>query len=472
MRLRTKVALLAVLPLVAALTLIAVVIGIQERDLARREHELIERAYMDARRAELRHYVDLAISTIRPLYDDPQAGPAKRDEALRLLRSLDYGADGYFFVYDLDGTVLMHSRQPELLGRNLWELRDPAGEPTIQRLIGRARAGGGFIAYPWRKPSNGQMAGKLGYVVALERWHWMVGTGLYLDDIQDTLARADEGARRNIGATIAWIAGIALFGIALISAGALTLNISEHRLADAKLRLMARQVVQSQEDERAHLARELHDGTSQTLVSTKLLVESAVEEARAGRSPTAQLHGALAQLNAALGEVRGISHRLRPALLDTLGLPAALRHLAAEVAQASGMAVDAPVQEPAAALPEVVNTVLFRIAQEALTNIVKHARASRVEVALGSGADGAVSLAVTDDGAGFDVAAVQKDPRRGLGLRSMRERLAGIGGTLEIESSPGHGAQLRASVSAAALERLRQLEAALRLAPAGAEAAA
>lgn len=461
MRLRTKVILLAVLPLLAALALIAVVVGVQEADLARREQQLVQRAYMDARRAELRHYVDLALSTVRPLYEDAQAGasrredgsvtPSRRDEALKLLGALDYGPDGYFFVYDLDGTVLMHSRQPELVGRNLWNLRDARGEPTIQQLIAQARAGGGYVAYQWRKPSNGQLAGKLGYVVALERWDWMVGTGLYLDDIDATLRHVDEAARRNIGSTIAWIAGIALLGIALISAGGLTLNVSDQRVADAKLRLMARQVVRSQEDERAHLARELHDGTSQTLVSAKLLIESALEQGRAGATPAAPLESALARLNDALGEVRGISHRLRPALLDTLGLPAALQHLAAEVGQASGMAIDAPVRGTPRPLPDDVVTVLFRIAQEALTNIVKHARAARVELALAFGADGGVSLDVTDDGAGFDVAAVQRDPRRGLGLRSMRERLAAVGGQLEIESSPGHGVQLRALLPARAL---------------------
>jgi two-component system NarL family sensor kinase len=460
MRLRTKVILLAVLPLLASLALIAVVIGVQEADLARRELQLFQRAYMDARRAELRHYVDLGVSIVRPLYDDAAAAPSRRDEALRLLAALDYGPDGYFFVYDLGGTVLMHSRQPELVGRNLWELRDADGEPTIQHLIAQARAGGGYVTYQWRKPSNGQLARKLGYVIALERWNWMVGTGLYLDDIDGTLHRVDEDARRNIGATIAWIAGIAALGILLISAGGLTLNISEHRVADAKLRLMARQVVQTQEDERAHLARELHDGTSQTLVSAKLLIESALAQGQAGRMAAAPLESALSRLNDALGEVRGISHRLRPALLDTLGLPAALQHLAAEVGQASGVAIAAPVHGAPRPLPDVVVTVLFRIAQEALTNIVKHARAARVELALEFAGDGGLSLALTDDGEGFDVLAVQRDPRRGLGLRSMRERLAAVGGRLEIESSPGHGVQLRAALPASALARLQRMGAA------------
>jgi two-component system NarL family sensor kinase len=105
-------------------------------------------------------------------------------------------------------------------------------------------------------------------------------------------------------------------------------------------------------------------------------------------------------------------------------------------------------------LPAVAKTVLFRIAQEALTNIAKHAQAGRVAVLLRFGAEGGVALQVTDDGQGFDSEAVHSHPERGLGLRSMRERLAAIGGQLQVESRPGHGTQIEAEVPAAALAKL------------------
>ncbi|WP_442979433.1 cache domain-containing protein, partial [Salmonella enterica] len=127
-------------------------------------------------------------------------------------------------------------------------------------------AGGGFIDYQWRKPSTKQTAPKLGYVIALPRWNWMLGTGLYLDDVQATMAQLDHQVAANIETTLLWITGIALSGVALITVCGLALNLSEHKEADAKLRQLAQQVVQSQESERAHLSRELHDGTSQTLV--------------------------------------------------------------------------------------------------------------------------------------------------------------------------------------------------------------
>lgn len=457
MKLRTKILLLAIAPLVASLCLIALAVRQQERELLAREHAAVKRAYMEARRDELRHYVDLALSTVRPLYQQAAAqDPATRRQAaaqaLQRLAALDYGTDGYFFVYNLQGTVLMHSRQPELLGRNLWELRDAAGQPTIQQLIAQARAGGGFVEYLWRQPSSARMAPKLGYVVALPEWNWMMGTGLYLDGIQAALDQLDREAQANIARTMWWIAGIALAGVLLISASGLLLNLSEQRVAEHKLRLLAHQVVRSQEAERAHLARELHDGISQSLVATKLLVESGLQQSR-----PELLQQAAERLSANLAEVRRISHRLRPALLDTLGLPAALQHLVGEfgdAADGTGLLARCAIEGTERELPEVAATVLFRVAQEALTNAAKHAGAEQLALTLAFEPEGGVLLRVLDDGRGFDAEAEQAHPQRGIGLRNMRERLASVDGVLEIQSRPGHGTQVEARIPATALAQL------------------
>ncbi len=444
MRLRTKILLLSLLPLLAALGLIAFTVQHQERRLAQREHAMVERAYLDARREELRNYVALAASTIQPLYAKGGSDPADRERALSLLGALDYGRDGYFFVYDLQGRVLMHSRQPELVGQNLWELRDPKGQPTIQRLIAQARAGGGFVDYPWRKPSTGELAPKLGYVVAYERWNWMMGTGLYTDDIQHTLLQLERDANRNIATTLLGIAGIAALGLGVVSIGALALNLSEHRVAESKLRLLARQVQASQEEERTRLARELHDGVSQTLVSTKLLVETG-RETGAGEP----LDRALERLNGCLDEVRRISHHLRPALLDTLGLPAALQHLAGEIEDAAGLPVQLHIEGEERELPPELKTALFRVAQEGLTNAVKHARAQHLDLWLQFEA-GSVRLRIRDDGVGFDERAVALHPEQGIGLRNMRERLAALGGRFSIQAQPGAGTQIEAQLPSTA----------------------
>jgi two-component system NarL family sensor kinase len=365
-----------------------------------------------------------------------------------VLASLSFGNDGYFFVYDLNGRNLMHPRQPELVGRDLWNLHDQFGAPTIQNLVAVAKRGGGLVRYNWAKPSSGVAAPKLGYVVPIPDWGWMMGSGLYLDDVDAALAKVDAQQSRNIETTMWWIAGLAILAALAIGASGLALNVSESRVADAKLKVLAQRVVDSQESERARLSRDLHDGISQWLVSIKLQIEAGVirlagnpeqqQQARASFERTAE------ELNKVLGEVRRISHDLRPTLLDDMGLGAALEHLAEEFSQHSGMPVSFAASGKVEKLPQVVGTVLFRIAQEALTNIERHAGASSISLSLERRRD-ELTLAIQDDGAGFDTEDVAVHPQRGIGLRNMMERLDAIGGTLRITSSAA-GTTVRAIV--------------------------
>ena len=454
MRLKAKLLVLAAVPLLLSLVLIAAAVQLQQRELARREHALVEGGYVNARRAELKNYVQLAMSEIAPMVQAGGDVAGAKERALRLLESMTYGDDGYFFVYDLHGTVLMHPRQRDLVGQDLSELRDAQGNRTIQALLARARAGGGFVDYMWRRPSTGRIAPKLGYVTEIPPWGWMIGTGLYRDDIDAATAQLDAQASSNIGETLLWIAAIAFGGVALISLSGVWLNLSELRVADAKLQTLARQVVRFQEDERAHLARELHDGATQTMVSAKLLVEAAIDQLeRESRPAPRALETALTGLTQSLNEVRRISHRLRPAMLDELGLPAALELLAREANDAGATPVELRVGGAAMPLPEEVKTALFRVSQEALANVAKHARARRVELNLDFAPAG-LTLTIVDDGRGVEVDAIQLDPNRGIGLRNMRERLASIGGTFEVHATPGAGTLLLAKVPADAIRRL------------------
>jgi two-component system NarL family sensor kinase len=271
----------------------------------------------------------------------------------------------------------------------------------------------------------------------------MIGTGIYLDDVDLALARIDREAAANIDRTMMWIDAIAVAGLAVIALCALVLNFTEYRSADAKLKRLARQVVESQENERARLSRELHDGISQMMVSVKLLLESAL--ARFERSETrvpaaeAALSTSLTRLGDTLREVRRISHALRPSMLDDLGVAAAIEQLTRELSEQSGIEIGFTqiTHTHAAVLTDAVNTVLFRIAQEALTNIVRHARASNAALSLEVSND-AVALTIADNGCGFDVAHAFVGRRSGVGLRNMRERVEALGGTLALNSQPGH----------------------------------
>jgi two-component system NarL family sensor kinase len=451
MKLRQKVIFFAITPLILALCAIALAVWHQSSLLATQQKAAIEQAYLASKEAELKHYVALAAHSVAHLYDSGRTDAATLGEAKRILASLSFGDDGYFFVYDLQGNSLMHPRQPELVGRNLYDMRDGAGSPTIQRLLERAREGGGLERYHWVKPSTHQEVAKLGYVIPLERWGWMMGTGIYLDDVEQALAKIDAQQRGNIQNTMLWIAAIAILGALAVGFSGLALNISESRVADAKLKALAQRVVESQEEERARLSRDLHDGISQWLVSIKLQIEAGIERL-AGPAPQrdeqlralAIFEHTASQLNKVLGEVRRISHNLRPAVLDDIGLAAALNHLADEFQQTSAMPVQFNATGCTDRLPETANTVLFRIAQEALTNIERHAHASRIAIDLAA-SEHAVTLSISDDGVGFDAAVIAQHPQRGIGLRNMMERMDAIGGRFELASTPS-GTVVRAIV--------------------------
>jgi two-component system NarL family sensor kinase len=439
MKLRQKVIFLAITPLILALFAIALAVRHQSGLLARQQRDTIQQAYLASKEAELKHYVALASHSIAHLVESGRNDAATLDEAKRILSSLSYGDDGYFFLYDMQGNTLMHPRQPELVGQNLFDLRDETGSPTIQRLLARARQGGGLERYMWVKPSSRKSVAKLGYVIPLKEWGWMMGTGIYLDDVDQALARIDVQQSANIDNTMLWIAAIAIAGAVAVASSGLALNISELRVADAKLKVLAQRVVESQEKERARLSRDLHDGISQWLVSIKLQIEAGMIRLSGNADQQRAAHGvfehAAEQINNVLGEVRRISHDLRPAILDDLGLAAALHHLGQEVALSSGSKVHFSSEGVTDALPDVANTVLFRLAQEALTNIERHAGAGEIRISLTGDGSGVV-LRISDNGRGFDANGIALHPQRGIGLRNMMERMDAIGGRFEIVSSP------------------------------------
>ncbi|PQV54401.1 cache domain-containing protein [Paraburkholderia sp. BL21I4N1] len=447
MKLKAKLVLLAIVPFLAAIASIEIGVRQEAMALAESQHATTQAAYLASKQLELKHYVELASTAIAPLYNAGQENARDdallRTRALDVLRKMDYGKDGYFFVYDTHGRSLMHPREPDLVGRDLWELRDPQGILTIQQLLAASARGGGYVRYVWHRPSTGKLASKLGYVVPLERWGWMIGTGIYLDDVDAALADIDARAAANIDRTMQWIDAIAMAGLAVIALCALVLNVTEYRSADAKLKRLAQQVVESQENERARLSRELHDGISQMMVSVKLLLESALArfERSEVRVPAAEaaLTTSLTRLGDTLREVRRISHALRPSMLDDLGVAAALEQLTRELGEQSAIEIGFTqiMHTHAAVLPDAVNTVLFRIAQEALTNIVRHAQASRAALTLEVSHD-AVTLTIADNGRGFDTAHAFVGRRSGVGLRNMRERLEALGGKLSLNSQTGH----------------------------------
>lgn len=217
-------------------------------------------------------------------------------------------------------------------------------------------------------------------------------------------------------------------------------DITERRRAERALQEAHRKLLTAREDERRHVARELHDSIGQQLAGTRLMLRNALGECDAGKVEAArgQLVRASEMCNAMVAEVREICQGLYPAALESLGLSAALRELCSQCSQCGGVdgACRCEFNGPQGNVrfrPEV-EIALFRIAQEALNNALRHAKAEHVRFDLEAQPE-RVTLRVTDDGVGFDPKTAAGN---GLGLTSMAERVEVLGGELKVNSRPGH----------------------------------
>jgi len=211
-----------------------------------------------------------------------------------------------------------------------------------------------------------------------------------------------------------------------------------------KLKVLSRRLVETQETERRHIARELHDEIGQTLTVAQLNLQAVL--AQEGTDTfRKRLQDGLEAVERVLEQVHDISLNLRPSMLDDLGLEPALRWYTKRQAALVGLQVRFMASPMVHRLDSQIETECFRIAQEALTNVVRHAQAKAVVVELDQ-VDGHLQLRVQDDGIGFEAKGVRKKAVRGasLGLLSMEERAVLAGGGLEIKSVAGQGTEIRA----------------------------
>ena len=216
----------------------------------------------------------------------------------------------------------------------------------------------------------------------------------------------------------------------------------------AELEVLSRRLIEAQEEERSHLARELHDEIGPVLTTVNLTLEAV--RARVGPDAAGRLDESRRVVDRAIEQVRSLSLDLRPASLDLLGLEPALRSYLARQAAHAGLALAFTSSLGAERLPPALETVCFRVAQEAATNVLRHARATRLEVDLSRTGE-EVRLTIRDDGAGFDLAAARERVLRGegFGLVGMRERVQLFGGRIDVESAMGGGTAIEVHVPVA-----------------------
>jgi len=223
-------------------------------------------------------------------------------------------------------------------------------------------------------------------------------------------------------------------------------DITDRKRAQEALRIYSQRLIQAQEAEREKIARELHDQIGQILTAVRINLQS-IQRSCQTADCVPPLNESIGIVDEALGRVRELSIELRPSLLDDLGLTAALRWYVDRFAQRTGIIAEMlNGLEEGGRLPRELETVCFRIAQEALTNVARHAQAGSVSVQLERSRE-RILLTIIDDGVGFDVDKLKKSASAAtaLGLRGMEERALAVGGYIKIDSGLERGTQIRAT---------------------------
>jgi signal transduction histidine kinase len=231
----------------------------------------------------------------------------------------------------------------------------------------------------------------------------------------------------------------------LVGVQGMARDITERKVAQHSLQMFSRQLIEAQEDERRRIARELHDQIGQVLTATKMNLYAVQQDCK---TTEAGLHikDNIEAVNEALRLVRDLSIDLRPPLLDDLGLVTALRWYVDRYSKRTGLDVEVVIELPDEneRFSRELETACFRITQEALTNIVRHAQANQICVYVAKD-ETSLFLSVKDDGVGFDVESLRKRAPRvaTLGLISMQERAHAAGGAIEIDSAPSQGTEVK-----------------------------
>jgi two-component system sensor histidine kinase UhpB len=215
-------------------------------------------------------------------------------------------------------------------------------------------------------------------------------------------------------------------------------------LANEQLRILSQRLFQIQEEERRHLARELHDQIGQALTAAKINLQGALQ-LKDRAALTHRVDDGIAIIDQLTQKVRELSLELRPPLLDDLGLVPALRSYLDHQAQIGGFHLEFFADAALDRLATDTETACFRVVQEAVTNILRHAKADRVDVELRR-TPGALHLLVRDNGIGFDADRQRRNflAGSGLGMLGMRERVTLLGGEIDCKSTCGHGVELHA----------------------------
>lgn len=255
----------------------------------------------------------------------------------------------------------------------------------------------------------------------------------------ETVRVARDGRRIDVALTLSPLRD----GDRMIGAAAMMRDIGRQKKAEAALRELTRQLLIAEEAERSRIAKELHDSTAQSLVAVMMRLESLREAASMRDANEArEIEDCLAIFESAIHELRTLAYVLHPARLDEDGLVGAIQHYTQGFSERTEIAIALDLPPDFGRVSPTIELVLFRLVQEALSNIYRHSRATTACIRLERSED-AVRLTITDTGIGMPLDAAGKPVRRGVGIAGMEERVRQVGGQFTIESGPD-GTTLRA----------------------------
>lgn len=197
MTIKTKILALSIITVLLSAIGLTTLNVMNISNLSKENIETTRERIIDAKKLELKHYTNLAHTAIQSLLDSS----ASRDEIISRISALRFDKDGYFFAYSDDGVVTAHAKA-KLIGKNLWNLKSKNGFPIIQELIAAAKRGGDYVIFDWPKLDKEGQFDKLGYAIWIPELKWMLGTGFYIDDIDETIAQMEKVQSQQIASTI------------------------------------------------------------------------------------------------------------------------------------------------------------------------------------------------------------------------------------------------------------------------------
>ena len=439
MNINVKFQLFTTVPLIIALCTVLYTTRMEFNGLSTQLEKTYRQNVVNHRLEELKNYVSLAQNAVEHLtLGESLEHLDHQEQAIAILNKMRYGEDGYFFTYDFDGVSIILPDQQWRLGQNWYDFEDENGVKFVQSIIEKGRDGGGYSRYLFHQPSTGEVAKKLTYSEQIPQWRWAIGTGVYIDDIDNQVAKINHVIHQHIQSTSHAIFLIGVLATVMVFITSHYFRYGEKRLADKKLRILNERIFQTQEEESKRFSRELHDGVGQTLAAAKYSMETIKLKVAHQQDPTKDIAHAIELTGGVMRDIRSISHRLHPAILEDHGLSAAIDEIGQKLSARTGINVVVELLPVANCVPKELKLALYRIAQEAMTNAERHANATEIKVTSTVYPDW-VTLEITDNGRGFDYQSIQrsKTSSMGIGLRNMNERMSFYQGHLEVSSISG-----------------------------------